>query len=113
MPDIEFIREHAIKKPDVTEEFPFDDVTLVLKVKGKIFMLVSLDEEPSWVNLKCDPELALDLRERYESVTPGYHMNKKHWNTLILDGNVPGKEILKMIDHSYELVRMSLPKKYR
>ena len=113
MPDIDYFREYALKKPDVTEEFPFDDVTLVFKVKGKIFILLSLDEEPAWMNLKCNPELALDLREKYESVTPGYHMNKKHWNTIILDGTIPVKEILKMIDHSYDLVRQSLPKKYR
>jgi len=113
MPDIEYFREYTLKKPYVTEGFPFDDVTLVFKVKMKIFMLVSLDTEPASINLKCDPELALDLRERYESVTPGYHMNKKHWNTVIVDGKVPSKEILKMIDDSYDLVFNSLPKKYR
>jgi len=112
MPDIEYFREYALKKKDVKEGFPFDDVTLVFKVKGKIFMLLSLDEEPAGINLKCDPELALDLRERYESVTAGYHMNKKHWNTVLLDDSIPVKEILKMMDHSYEMVMKSLPKKY-
>jgi predicted DNA-binding protein (MmcQ/YjbR family) len=110
MPDIEFIREYALKKKDVTEEFPFDFVTLVFKVKGKIFILLSLDDNPVELNLKCDPELALDFRERFESVRPGYHMNKKHWNTVVLDGSIPTKEILKMIDHSYDLVVQGLPK---
>jgi len=113
MPDIDYFREYALKKSDVTEGFPFDDVTLVFKVKTKIFMLVSLDTEPAWINLKCDPELALDIRERYESVTPGYHMNKKHWNTVVVDGKIPSKEILKMIDDSYELVFNSLPGRKR
>jgi predicted DNA-binding protein (MmcQ/YjbR family) len=111
MPDIEFIREYALKKDDVTEGFPFDDVTLVFKVKGKIFILLSLDDDPAELNLKCDPELALDLRERFESVRPGYHMNKKHWNTVVLDGSIHTKEILKMIDHSYDMVVQSFPKK--
>jgi predicted DNA-binding protein (MmcQ/YjbR family) len=110
MPDIEFIREYALKKKDVTEEFPFDFVTLVFKVKGKIFILLSLDDNPVELNLKCDPELALDFRERFESVRPGYHMNKKHWNTVVLDGSIPTKEILNMIDHSYDLVVQGLPK---
>lgn len=112
MPDVEYFREYALKKKDVTEGFPFDDVTLVFKVGSKIFMLLSLDDEPVWLNLKCDPKLAVELRERFESVTPGYHMNKKHWNTVLLDDTVPVKEVLKMIDHSYEQVRKSLPKKY-
>ncbi len=110
MPDIDFIRDYALKKKDVTEEFPFDYVTLVFKVKGKIFILLSLDDNPTELNLKCDPELALDLRERFESVRPGYHMNKKHWNTIVLNGSIPTKEILKMIDHSYDLVVKGLPK---
>ena len=110
MPDIEFIRDYALKKNDVTEEFPFDYVTLVFKVKGKIFILLSLDDNPTELNLKCDPELALNLRERFESVRPGYHMNKKHWNTVVMDGSIPTKEILKMIDHSYDLVVKGLPK---
>lgn len=110
MPDIDFIREYALKKKDVTEEFPFDYVTLVFKVKGKIFILLSLDDNPTELNLKCDPELALDLRERFESVRPGYHMNKKHWNTIVLNGSIPTKELLKMIDHSYDLVVKGLPK---
>lgn len=102
--NIEIIREYCLKKPDVTEGFPFGENTLVFKVKGKIFALANLDGELS-INLKCDPSLAIDLRERYTSVTPGYHMNKKHWNTVIPDGSIPDKEVFSMIDHSYSLVK--------
>lgn len=101
--NIEILREYCISKKDVTESFPFGDDTLVFKVKGKIFMLANLDGDLS-INLKCDPELALELRERYPSVQPGYHMNKKHWNTIYLDGSVPDREVFSWIDHSYELV---------
>ena len=83
---------------------------LVFKVEGKMFLLANLNDYPTTVNLKCDPALAVDLRERYESVTPGYHMNKKHWNTVVLNGGVPAQEISNMIDHSYELVVKSLGK---
>jgi predicted DNA-binding protein (MmcQ/YjbR family) len=102
--NIEIIREYSILKKDVTESFPFGDNTLVFKVKGKIFALVNLDGDLS-VNLKCDPSYALELREKYNSVSPGYHMNKKHWNTIMLDGSVPDKEIFSWIDHSYDLVK--------
>jgi predicted DNA-binding protein (MmcQ/YjbR family) len=102
--DIESLREYCLSMEDVTESFPFDDETLVFKVGGKIFVLLSLEGELS-INLKCDPALAIELRERYPSVTPGYHMNKKHWNTVIVDGSVPDKEIFSWIDHSYLLVR--------
>ena len=78
-----------------------------------MFALAALEEVPSAVNLKCDPDLALELRDRYDQVRPGYHMNKKHWNTVELDGVIPTKEIKKMIDHSYELVVASLPKRRR
>ena len=101
--DIETLREYCISKKRVTESFPFGDDTLVFKAGGKIFALLNLDGDLS-INLKCDPVLAIDLRERYSSVTPGYHMNKKHWNTVLLDGSVPDKEILSWIDHSYSLV---------
>jgi predicted DNA-binding protein (MmcQ/YjbR family) len=101
--NIESLREHCISKNNVTESFPFDDETLVFKVEGKIFALVSLEGELS-INLKCDPELALELRERYQAVTPGYHMNKKYWNTVQLDGTIPDKEVFSWIDHSYEQV---------
>ena len=75
-----------------------------------MFGLAALDEVPATVNLKCDPELALDLRDRYEQVRPGYHMNKKHWNTVEIEGGIPDVELRKMIDHSYELVIYRLPK---
>ena len=78
-----------------------------------MFALAALDEVPPAVNLKCDPDLALELRDRYAQVRPGYHMSKKHWNTVELDGVIPGKEIKKMIDHSYDLVVKSLPKSRR
>lgn len=101
--NIETIREFCISKKGATEGFPFGEDTLVFKAGGKIFALVNLDGELS-INLKCDPEFALELRERYQSVTPGYHMNKKHWNTIIMDGSIPDKEILSWIDHSYGIV---------
>jgi predicted DNA-binding protein (MmcQ/YjbR family) len=101
--DIESLRNYCVKKKGVTESFPFGDDTLVFKSGEKIFALVNLEGDLS-LNLKCDPAYALELRERYSSVTPGYHMNKKHWNTVMLDGTVPDKEIFSWIDHSYELV---------
>ena len=108
--NIEQIREYCIKKKGVTEEFPFDEETLVFKVAGKIFLLASLESIPLQINLKCDPEKAIELREEFESVQPGYHMNKKHWNTIILDGTVPAKKILEWIDDSYNLVVSGLKK---
>jgi predicted DNA-binding protein (MmcQ/YjbR family) len=95
----------------VTEGTPFGADVVVFKVGGKIFALASLDDIPPRVNLKCDPERALDLRDRYEEVQPGYHMNKKHWNTVELTGTIPDAELRGMIDHSYELVVAPLPKK--
>ena len=86
--DIESLRDYCLNKKDSTESFPFGEDTLVFKVKGKIFALVNLGGDLS-INLKCDPSLAIELRERYTSVTSGYHMNKKHWNTINLDGSVP------------------------
>jgi predicted DNA-binding protein (MmcQ/YjbR family) len=108
--NIEQIREYCLKKKGVTEEFPFDEETLVFKVVGKIFLLASLESILSQINLKCDPEKAMELREEFESVRPGYHMNKKHWNTIILDGTVPAKKILEWIDDSYNLVVSGLKK---
>ncbi len=101
--NIESLRDYCILKQNVTESFPFGEETLVFKVDGKIFALVNLEGDFT-INLKCDPALALELRERYSSVTPGYHMNKKHWNTVFIDGSVPDKEIFSWIDHSYDLV---------
>ena len=101
--NIETLREYCISKRGADESFPFGEDTLVFKVAGKIFALVNLDGDLS-INLKCDPAIAIELRERYSSVTPGYHMNKKHWNTVMLDGSVPDKEICSWIDHSYDLI---------
>ena len=110
--NVEGIRQICIAKKGVTEGFPFDELTLVLKVGGKMFALLNLDKDLS-VNLKCDPERAIDLRERYEAILPGYHMNKQHWNTVMLDGSVPKNLLLEMIDHSYDLVFKSLSKNVR
>jgi predicted DNA-binding protein (MmcQ/YjbR family) len=107
--NIETIREFCLSKKGVTESFPFDDKTLVFKLSGKIFLLANLDGELS-INVKCDPEKAIELREIYPSVIPGYHMNKKHWNTVFIDGILKDSLILSFIDHSYELIRLSLSK---
>jgi predicted DNA-binding protein (MmcQ/YjbR family) len=101
--NIESIREHCISKKNVTESFPFGDDTLVFKRDGKIFALVNMTGDLS-INLKCDPALAIELRERYPSVSPGYHMNKKHWNTIMLDGSVRDQDVFSWIDHSYALI---------
>lgn len=108
--NIEQIREYCLKKKGITEEFPFDEETLVYKVAGKIFLLASLESIPLQINLKCDPEKAVELREEYEAVQPGYHMNKKHWNTIIIDRSVSTKKILEWIDDSYHLVMAGLKK---
>lgn len=101
--NIETLRNYCISKKNVTESFPFGDDTLVFKVNEKIFALVNLEGDLT-VNLKCDPAMAVELREKYVSVIPGYHMNKKHWNTVVLDGSIPDKEVFKWIDHSYNQV---------
>jgi len=105
----ESFRAHCLGKTAATEGTPFGPEDIVFKVAGKMFAILALEEVPPRVNLKCDPDLALELRDRYEQVEPGYHMNKKHWNTVVLDGVIPDREIRKMIDHSYELVVQSLP----
>lgn len=110
--DIESFRNYCITKPGVTEEFPFDESTLVFKVAGKMFALAGVDMFES-MNLKCDPAKAVELREKHEGIRPGWHMNKKHWNTVMADGSVPDALILQLIDHSYELVVGGLPKKDR
>ncbi|MEY3844033.1 MAG: hypothetical protein RL293_455 [Bacteroidota bacterium] len=106
------VRNHCLKKTGVTEGFPFDKNTLVFKVFGKMFALMDVDVFDS-LNLKCDPEKAIELRETYQGVQPGYHMNKKHWNSVLLNEDVSDKLLLELIDHSYELVYASLPKKVR
>jgi predicted DNA-binding protein (MmcQ/YjbR family) len=111
--DLEEFREYCLNKPHVTEGTPFGETVLVFKVGGKMFALASLDEIPTTANLKCDPDLALELRDRYEQVRPGYHMNKKHWNTVEIDRGIPDSELRRMIDDSYDLVLKGLPKAKR
>lgn len=108
--DIEFYHNYCLQKKGVTEEFPFDKTTIVFKVFGKMFALFDIDSFES-VNLKCDPEKAIALREQFQEITPGYHMNKKHWNTVIFNGTVSDKMILELTEHSYKLVLSSIPKK--
>lgn len=107
--NIEEFREYCISKPGVTEEFPFDENTLVFKVMGKMFALTDLVDAFS-INLKCDPERAIELREQFPAIQPGYHMNKVHWNTVVIDGSLSRELILDLIDHSYQLVVDKLPK---
>lgn len=115
--NIEQLHEYCIKKKGVTEDFPFDEDTLVFKVLGKMFALVGLKKWESGekaINLKCDPDYAEELRAEYSSIQPGYHMSKKHWNTVsIKDGDLPPKFILELIDHSYDMVVKGMPKKLR
>jgi predicted DNA-binding protein (MmcQ/YjbR family) len=106
---IEQIREYCLSKKGATESFPFDENTLVFKVGNKIFLLVGLQNFDSF-NVKCDPEKAIILREEYTEIIPGYHMNKKHWNTVFINGKLTIKQLEEMIDHSYDLVLKSLPK---
>ncbi len=111
MIDLESIREYCLKQPGkITEEFPFDEEVLVFKVYNKIFLLTNVNAVPLTVNLKCDPERAVELRERYDDVKPGYHMHKKYWNTVDLSGSLPDRLVYEMIDHSYEEVVKKLPK---
>jgi len=110
--NIEQYREYCLSLAGVTEEFPFGEQTLVYKVMGKVFALTDIDTFES-VNLKCDPEEAVELRERYEGVIPGYHMNKKHWNTVSMDAGIPNKLLYEWIKKSYDLVVATLPKKVR
>ncbi len=107
--DILSFREYCLSKKGVTESFPFDEQTLVFKVMDKMFALTNVDNFVS-VNLKCDPEKAVTLREEYEAVTPGYHMNKKHWNTIEMNGTISDDLIISWVDHSYDLVVSGLPK---
>lgn len=102
--DIETLREYCLSKPQVEETQPFGPDNIVYKVKGKMFLLVGLDAQPLRFNVKCDPEKALELREQYSCVLPGYHMNKKHWNTVVVDGSVSTQLLKEWIDHSYALV---------
>jgi len=109
--NIESIREYCLAKKEVEEGFPFGETVLVFKVKGKLFLLARLDTAVLEFNVKSDPEKAIEWREQYAAVTPGYHMNKRLWNTITMDGTIPARVIKGMIDDSYALVVRSLPKK--
>lgn len=111
MTDIELIRQYCISKGSATEEFPFDDINLVFKVAGKMFAMLPLDKPI--VVVKCDPERAIDMRERHEGINPAWHFNKRHWNQIALDADIPTKIILGEIDHSYDCVVAKLPLKAR
>ncbi len=111
--NIEEFRTYCLNKPSVTEDFPFDENTLVFKVCHKMFALTGLEDPELKVNLKCDPERAISLREEFSSIIPGYHMNKKHWNTVIVDGSFSDDFLKELIDHSYDMVVNGLSKKYR
>ncbi len=110
---IESLREYCLAKPGVSEDFPFDETTLVFRVMGKMFLLTDLEDLPLRMNVKCDPEQAIALRDQYDAVIPGYHMNKTHWNTVYIDGRISDRLLREWIDHSYSLIRDSLPKKLR
>ncbi|MGB1130045.1 MAG: MmcQ/YjbR family DNA-binding protein [Haloferula sp.] len=111
--DLPELIDHCLAKPGVEETTPFGPEVLVYKVAGKMFALTNPSDFPPRVNLKCDPERSVELREAHEAINPGYHMNKKHWNTVTLDDTVPGDLLAELIDHSYELVVASLPKSKR
>ncbi|MDF2438844.1 MAG: MmcQ/YjbR family DNA-binding protein [Bacteroidota bacterium] len=108
--NIEQLRDHCISKKGTEETLPFGPDTLVFKVLGKAFLLTGLDSHPLQFNVKCDPEKAIALREEYSCVRPGFHMNKKHWNTVVADGSVTDKLLKEWIDHSYDMVVNGLPK---
>lgn len=110
--NIEELREYCLLKKGVTESFPFDNETLVFKVMGKMFALCGLERVPSQVNLKCDPDKAIDLRENYDGIIEGWHMSKIHWNTVYME-RVPPRLLQDLIDHSYELVISKFTKKLR
>ena len=107
------MRAYALAKTAVAEGFPFDDHTAVFKVAGKMFLLCDPAGDPLWFNVKCDPERALMLRDVFAAVTPGYHMSKRHWNTVVVDGSIPDADLEAFIDHSYDLVVASLTRAAR
>jgi predicted DNA-binding protein (MmcQ/YjbR family) len=109
---IDEFRDYCIAKRGVTEHTPFGPETLVMKVMNKMFALTGIDEF-EFINLKCDPERALELRDQYEGIRPGWHMNKTHWNSVMVDGSVSDQMIRELIDHSYELIVESLPRKLK
>jgi len=107
------LQAYMLGKPGTIASYPFGEGTLVFKVVGKVFALIAEDADPLRINLKCDPDDALALRAKYAAIIPGYHMNKRHWNSLILDGSLPVELVYELIDHSYELVVQSLSKSKR
>lgn len=111
--NVEAFREYCLSKKGVEETFPFDEVTLVFKVMGKMFALTGLDNEHFTINLKCDPEWAIELREEHPEIQSGFHMSKVHWNTVDCEGALDDVFLCKLIDHSYDQVVKSLPKKVR
>jgi predicted DNA-binding protein (MmcQ/YjbR family) len=111
--NIEALQEYCLAKKGVTESLPFGPDNLVFKVGGKLFLLASLDAVPLRFNVKCDPDTAVQLRDEYSCVLPGYHMNKMHWNTIVCDGSAADKYLRQWIDASYDLVWRSLPKKVK
>ncbi|OAV66663.1 uncharacterized protein YjbR [Bacteroidales bacterium Barb6XT] len=111
--NIEEVRIYSLSLKNTTESFPFDDVSLVFKVENKMYLLLSLDAEEPNIAVKCDPEAAMELRERYAAVCPAYHFNKKHWNTIYLKSDMSDTEIREQIHHSYRQVIAKLPKKIR
>ncbi|MGQ1891772.1 MmcQ/YjbR family DNA-binding protein [Thermophagus sp. OGC60D27] len=108
--NIEELRNFCLSLPATSEDLPFDETALVFKVGRKMFVLTSLDG-PFWINLKCDPEKAIELRERYAAVKPGYHMNKRHWNTIEVDGSIPDDLLKQWIKESYDLVVKGMTRK--
>ena len=108
--ELETLRDYLKEKKGTTEELPFGPEVLVFKVIGKMFAILAWQDNPLRISLKCEPDHALALRDIYEAVQPGYHLNKKHWNTVVLDGSIPEKEILQWIDDSYQLVVKGLKK---
>ncbi len=109
--NIEELREYCLQKRGVEEALPFGPDTLVYKVMGKVFLITGLDNRPVQFNVKCDPEKAIELRQKFDCILPGYHMNKKHWNTIVVDGKLSKAQLAAHIDASYDLVYLSLPKR--
>ena len=111
--NIEELRDYCLSLKGTTDEFPFDDVTLVIKVQGKMFALIPLDNPETQISLKCDPERAVQLREEYEAIVQAWHFNKKHWNTVFIKPSISRKFLCELINHSYDLVVAGLPRKLK
>ncbi|MEI6751848.1 MAG: MmcQ/YjbR family DNA-binding protein [Paludibacter sp.] len=111
--NIEELRDYCLSLKGTTDEFPFDDVSMVLKVQGKMFGLIPLDNPETQISLKCDPERAVQLREEFDAITPAWHFNKKHWNTVFIRPSISQKFLCELINHSYDLVVAGLPRKLK